>query len=354
MACNIRQHISRAATVALFDESHGVFCELIDPEVVLSALKYEDNVGKLDDPAAARQITVLHSLSCQDQSEMVVEFDNITNYPICVRWMDEHGQSNPFSHQWTIDSQQTLVRLTQPGHVFIISVVIDQEEFLIGAYRALKTLPSDSPHLVAIEEQSSDDETSSFFFEMVLTDETKNDALTATAASLDPIARGGYVKPKTISTLSTIVDNILCHPNDIQFQTLRLSNPVVQHHIASSAGAMHMLHVLNFREDDDRQHLTVQQPQLQWFRHAKRLLELLHARSEPNLVAEMAAPVPWQPPTLTSSSLSHWNLSGTHMITPEERWARTERWSSLRGHRGGGRPPPFRGEAPSSRGLWGR
>jgi hypothetical protein len=354
MVCNIRQHISRAATVTLFDESHGVFCELIDPQVVLSALKYEDNVGKLDDPAAACQITVLHSLSCQDQSEIVVEFDNISNYPVCVRWMDEHGQSNPYSHQWTIESQQTLVRLTRPGHVFIISVVIDQEECLIGAYRALKSLPSDSPHLVAIEEQLSEDGTSSFFFEMVLTDETKNDALTATAASLDPIARGGYIKPKTISTLSTIVDNILCHPNEIQFQTLRLSNPVVQHHIASSAGAMHMLHVLDFREDDDRQNLTVQQPQLQRFRHAKRLLELLHARSEPNLVAEMAASVPWQPPTLTSSSLSHWNLSGTHMITPEERWARTERWSSLRGHRGGGRPPPFRGEAPSSGGLWGR
>jgi hypothetical protein len=336
MVCNIRQHISRAATVDLFDESHGVFCELIDPQVVLSALQYEDNVGKLDDPAAARQITALHSLSCQDQSEIVVEIDNVSKYQICVRWMDEHGQSNPFSHKWTIDSQQTLVRLTRPGHLFVISVVIGQEECLIGAYRALKTLPSDSPHLVLIEEQFLEDETSSFFFEMVLTDETKNDALTATAASLDPVARGGYIKPKTLSTLLTIVDNILCHPDDTQFQTLRLSNPVVQHHIVSSAGAMHMLHVLDFHEDDDRQHLTVQQPQLPRFRHAKRLLELLHTRSGPNLVAEMAAPVPWQPPTLTSSSHSHWNLSGTHFITPEERWARTERWSSLRGRRGGG------------------
>lgn len=353
MVCNIRQHISRAATVDLFDESHGVFCELIDPQVVLSALKFEDNVGKLDDPAVARQITALHSLSCQDQSEIVVEFDNLSIYPVYVRWMDEHGQSNPFNHKWTIDSQQTLVRLTRPGYVFIVSVVIGQEECLIGAYRSLKTLPSDSPHLVVIDEKFSEDGASTFFFEMVLTDETKNDALTATAASLDPIARGGYVKPKTISTLSSIVDNILCHPDDVQFQTLRLSNPVVQHHIASSAGAMHMLHVLDFREDENRNHLIVQQPRLQRFRHAKRLLELLHGRSEPNLVVEMAAPVPWQSPTLTSSSLSHWNLSGTHMITPEERWERTERWSSLRGHSGGGRPPS-RGEAPSSRGLWGR
>jgi hypothetical protein len=43
---------------------------------------------------------------------------------------------------------------------------------------------------------------------MVLTDETKNDALTATIASLDPVEGGEHLKPKPLSTLSTIVDNI--------------------------------------------------------------------------------------------------------------------------------------------------
>ena len=52
-----------------------------------------------------------------------------------------------------------------------------------------------------------------------------------------------------------------------------------------------------------------------------------------------------------NNSSRNWNTQGTTFVTPEDRWARVER-SAQRNRSSGPRPQP--GNAPSSRGNWGR
>ena len=63
---HLHKHIHRAAEVKLYNETHGVFAELIPPKTILTAIdnSHEESVGKLDDPSAAQAITALHSLNC--------------------------------------------------------------------------------------------------------------------------------------------------------------------------------------------------------------------------------------------------------------------------------------------------
>mmetsp|Transcript_21061 Transcript_21061/g.34851 ORF Transcript_21061/g.34851 Transcript_21061/m.34851 type:complete len:232 (+) Transcript_21061:42-737(+) len=51
-----------------------------------------------------------------------------------------------------------------------------------------------------------------------------------------------------------------------------------------------------------------------------------------------------------SQAGSNWNTQGTHFMSPDDRWAQAERGARMR--RSGGPPAP--GNAPSSRGNWGR
>jgi hypothetical protein len=333
MVSYLRHQISKAATVDLYDETHGVFCQLIEPQLVLKALDFEENVGKIDDPTTAQAVTALHSIACTDKTEILVELDNKTPHPLRIRWMDEHGH-NPTSHDWTIPPGASTVQCSQPGYLYLFAAIIEQEQHLLGAYRTLKVLPSGSPQFVLIEETLLGRET--FYLETVLTDETGQDALMVAAAALDPARKGGHTAQKTLSTLLTVVQNIQNDPCDVKFQKLKFSNPQVQHYITSSSGAMYLLHLLGFlkktQTSDDEECLELRRkPRLDLFQRANDLLQILVARAEPTFVADLATPAPWQPPALSSAQPAHWHTSGTHFITPEERWARTERWGARRG-----------------------
>jgi hypothetical protein len=335
---SLRVKLRLAAPVKIYDEYHGVYGQIIEPSTVLEALEHSELIGKLDDPKAAKAITALHSFICPPQnsgssSEILLEVDNSTSHVMKIRWMDEHGK-NPLSHEWSIEPLSTYIQYTKPGHLFLLSIILDLNECLLGAYRAFKTLPSENPHCLVIQEDSVDD---SIIFETMLTDQTKYDALVVYAAALDPVA--GEKHEKTLLNLSKIVDNILTHPEDDKYLTLRLSNKTMQNHILPSWGAMHMLSLLGFHTDaNDPDHVTLSKNNvdLALFHRASEILKLLCSRASPDFVAELASPVPWQPPIFTSGSSpsSHWNFQGTHFITPEERWARTERWSAFRRHNG--------------------
>lgn len=265
--------------------------------------------------------------------------------------------------------------------------MIQQEEQLLGAYRTLKKLPSGSPHLVLIEQQQpqspvdgQDDATAtaatprSFFVESVLSDASNMiDILTVTAASLDPAAasqhRLGGSSSKTLPTLSTIVHNVL---NTTGREKVSGAAPVQRAgaapHCVVSGGECACCTPWDFENNSSNSKVTTtiaflrsKQLELLPFEHAQRLLRLLMERSAPSFVAETAAaPVPWQAPVFTSNLAAassvpsnNWNAERTHrFISPEERWARAERWSALRGGRRPRRPEP--GGAPSSRGRWGR
>jgi hypothetical protein len=362
--------IRQPAVVDLCDESHGVFGELLEPNPIVEVLQnYEERVGQIDDPSAASAMTALHSLYCTetgDSNGIIVEFENATRLPIKVRWMDEKGHNASFL---TVEPFSTVVQWARPGYLYLLTVFVNpNEELLLGAYRTLMPLPSGSPHCLLILEgqqhvQSASVSTAgagtvnqylpAFKLENVLNDDdTHTDALHVAAAGLDP-ARGSqssHPLPKTLQTLSTLVKNILDHPDDVKYQTLRLSNAKVNHHLVECPSAMYMLHALGFRQEDD-DHLIAPQPDRNVFRKALDLLELLLVRSASDFVAELAPRPGWQHPPLSSQvSQAQWS-AGTHFITPEERWARIERWSSTRG-RHGRRPDP--GNAPSSRGTWGR
>jgi hypothetical protein len=84
-------------------------------------------------------------------NQIVVEFHVVQNHPsTCDGWTNTVRTTH--SHQWTTVVSADLGSVDLTGTCLIISVVIDREEFFIGAYRALKTLNAIPPHLIAIEE----------------------------------------------------------------------------------------------------------------------------------------------------------------------------------------------------------
>ena len=351
MTTNLEGGIFRPANTSLYNESHGVFGELIDPHVVFKALSFSDNVGRLDDPEAAQATQALHSFSCQETSEIVLEFENATRHPLRVRWMDERGKTS-LQSEWRLEPFSSSVQLGRPGYLYVLSVDNLPNEELLGAYRTRMVLPSGSPHLILVEEQVSESE-NLFIVDAVVSDD--DDALVVAAESLDPVEAGSKHRnvEKTISALFTIVNNIICHPEEPKYKSLRCSNPKVKSQITSSWGAMEILHILGFHETSD-DHLTLaSEPNKNLLRSAAKYLDQLQKRSEPGFVAELAENVPWHGPVLTSSfSASTFRTStGTHFLTADDRWRRSERSASYRrgGHR---RPDP--GNAPSSRGNWGR
>lgn len=363
MTSSLRNSLQFAANVHLYDEANGVFGELISPQVVLSSLNFEENVGALDDPHAAQAATTLRSTTYSGE-QIVLEIDNVcAEQKVRVRWMNEQGK-NPPTHIWTVDANSTFVQYSRPGHVFLLSLVVSQNvEWVLGAYRPVRALPSGSPHCVLVQQEGA---TNSFLLEVLLAD--SQDSLMVAASALDPV---GFSDKKTVPMLHQIVSNVIKQPSEEKYHKLRMSNRSIQHHVVSAWGAMHLIHLLGFRETkitsqgpsndandstSTEEYLilpgTPTESQLDVFRQAKDVLETLQARASPSFVAELAAPPPWQTPLVSSGGVlsSRWNTRGTHFVTPDERWARTER----RG-RGGRRPRrPDPGNAPSSRGTWGR
>lgn len=369
MTSSLRNILHIAANVQLFDEANGVFGELILPDVVLTSLNFQENVGALGDPHAAQAVTALQSRTYSG-GEIALEIDNTcANQQVRVRWINEQGH-NPSTHVWTVHASATFVQYSRPGHLFLLSILVGTQEWVLGAYRPVRALPSGSPHCLLIQQEEQGVMSNAFLLELLLAD--TQDSLMVAASALDPV---GFSDKKTVPMLHTIVSNVIQQPSEERYHKLRMSNRSVEHHIASAWGALHLLHLLGFREtnivveqkgsndSNDNQATTEaylvlantpSESQLGLFRQAKEVLEVLLKRADPHFVAELADPPPWQTPLVSSSSggalSSHWNTRGTHFVTPDERWARTER----RG-RGGRRPRrPDPGNAPSSRGTWGR
>lgn len=257
--------------------------------------------------------------------------------------LSRHGH-NPSTHVWTIDPSSTFVQYTRPGYLFLLTALVGQEELILGAYRPVRPLASGSPHCILIQQQQ--DVADAFLVELLLGD--TEDSLMVAASALDP---AGFADKKTEPMLHTIVTNLIQQPWVEKYHRLRLSNRTIQQHIVSSWGAMDLLHLLGFQltelaveeskepEADAEAYLVFPtkptEAQLVIFQRAKEMLELLITRADPHFVAELATPPPWQTPLLSTglALASHWNSRGTHFITPDERWQRSERFQA----RGGGR-----------------
>ena len=427
------ERIQHAAPVDLYDDSRGLFGELLSPELVLQGLQHKhskmegDNfVGKLDDPnnVGLTATQALHSFTCHSsQEEIMIQFDNLTQHALKIRWLDEYGRT--FDHyNFTMEAFSQTVRYSRFGHLFLLTALSQNyptEELLLGAYRIRMPLPSGSPHYIRIDQQQqqpTEDSTLSsatntetaaataeggvppastngeshkdtndttateaaaclFLLEFVISDPTGHDDLVVAAEALDTVGAGPNHQhlAKTIKTVATIVGNLLAHPDDPKYHTLRLSNPKVQNQIANCWGAMHVLHTIGFqhqptkpnddvnnKDDDDhdvRDHLTWtpgnSNNHLPKVQHAMKLLQQLQERSQPGFVAELATqPPPWQGPVLSSShsnpgEFGHNTQRG--FLSDEEKWERADRNRQRRG-RAGRRPDP--GNAPSSNGRWGR
>ena len=364
----LNQQLKHVANVIITDEQHSVFGELIDPNVVLSALRqFESSEGKLDDPFAASAMTALHSVNTRSEesggNDICLEIDNVSDYILKIRWMDEQGHNDPSQFLWTLQPHSSWVQWTTGGHLMLLTVQIGSEESILGAYRPWKRLPSGSTHSLLVEGQTeistSSAETPSFFLETVLTDNSHEDTILVAAAALDPVEAGGDSSGKTLTILGTILQNLANHPAEEKYRHLRLSNPKIQQFIASSWGAMHLLHVVGFQEQtlEGEIHLMVPTSRsinLQVLQIAQKWLDVLQGRASNQFVAELALSVPWQRPVVQGGGSQHWSRAGrgTRFVTPDERWARTERVNRNRASGRAHRPNP--GEAPSSRGKWGR
>lgn len=385
---SINAHQVQVGSVDLYDESHGVFGELIDPATVLQAIHLSDNVGQLDDPTSASAICALRSLtrlpdihtstsipSNIEDLDIVVQFDNATNFSLSICLMDEQGK---VAQQSIVDSFSSAIQLARPGSLFILTTAStsngSSSELLIGAYRTLQALPSKSPHNILIEEEEGKNSIvgggatkSHFFLENVLaSDDTEQDDLMVAGAMLDPVAvqhhdtdRSCSSNTKTLASLSQIVTNLLQHPENQKFRTLRLSNAKLRHEILVSRGACYLLrHILCFGNGEDDDHWTVSEERARSMtkrlERTSALLRQLQCRAAPDFVEELEPPAPWQSPVLVaaSSRTTNWLHNtdySTHFLTPDERWARTERRRRGGAHRAFGP-----GNAPSSNGRWGR
>jgi len=397
--CNIASSSSIPPNVKidLFDESHGLYGELISSDIVRLALvrlrDVHENVGKIDDPSNAQIVTTLHSLSYTPSEMILLEIDNASlDYKIKVQYLDSRGNTSP-SQLRTIAPLSTMVQYSQSGNMYILTAIQqtttavtthgDTEnnkenedhqnkmecEIILGAYRPIRSLPSNSPHCILVEQKQHlvVNEDYSYFtkllVENMLMDDSKQDSLVVAAANLEngerPLPHDQ--KQRTLSILQTILQNLIDHPNEDKYRKLRLSNRSILQNICPFWGAMHMLHVLGFRktkstttvvgahegnrgegEEDYLVYPTIDDYDHDLFQRAKHILELLERRNDPHFVAELdPSPPPWYRPVLAAAPgtdhrgdlSSHWNTHGTHFITPEERWERIERVQQWK-HRG--------------------
>ncbi|KAG7344153.1 PUB domain containing protein [Nitzschia inconspicua] len=269
-------------------------------------------------------------------------------------------------------------------------------ETILGAYRPLRPLPSGKYHTLTIRElkphENVDGGYRQFIVEFALSD--PYDALCVATASLDPHTGGsGTVSSTaTIKLLSTIVSNLVQHPGEAKYEKLRVSNPKIQSHVMSSWGTVQVLTLCGFERtrlpaekskstnstDSDKEDanppetddfLVIPPPAemaaeeraelLEMQSQAMQLLKILLERSVPGFCADLAPPTPWEPPRAITGSgggrNQRWAETQDYrrgFISAEERWARAERVNRNRRNGRGRRPDP--GNAPSSRGNWGR
>jgi len=215
------------------------------------------------------------------------------------------------------------------------------------------------------------------------------------------------VMKESIKMLQTILRNVaILHPDDPKYHKLRLSNSKVRKYVTECCwGSLEFVRVIGFvertssravvdtdngtdngdgsetvkqstgtaatatevihegksgnPEDDDERYLVLLTPTSKetkaLCRQGLKLLDILADRSSPRFVAELAPPTPWQSAPMAATNRSGnrpWPSPNRGFITAEERWHRAERWAQLRRSGAARRPEP--GNAPSSRGNWGR
>lgn len=398
-------HIITSASVApvtQYDDSRGLFGELLEPTLILEGLKVSDHAGKIDDPHLASATQAMHSFRCNTEDEnqhAYIEFANETPYPVILRWMDERGTCFP-QYTWTIDRFSSKIQFAHLGHLFLLCIRRQQksqeegdvsggggekeeeeeeeEEQLLGAYRVRMCLPSGSAHYVLIE-QDPTTSTEEFVMENRLVDPSGKDDMVLACASLDPVSVNATKTEvvtrnltKTIKTLHTVVSNLQKDPHEPKFRSLRLSNSTVQKTIGNSLGAQHLLYGIGFRSDILEDHLVLpvetneqqlllentihdnNDKQQQRLDQAHELLQQLVTRNQPGFVPELAASKPpWIPPVLNSTltNATSFGSPRNDWITDDEKWKRA---MMRRGRRSSARTPPTLGNAPSSNGPWGR
>jgi hypothetical protein len=245
-----------------------------------------------------------------------------------------------------------------------------------------------------------------YYIENVLTDPF--DVCVTAAAVLDPannnsddIISSTSNNRTTIELLNTILSNIIRHPYEEKYHRLRISNSKIQRYLISSWAAMQFLTVAcGFEQQQQQQYMEEERDNddddtnvddwlvaptsspsmmisaeeivaLHEIRtQALELLQILLDRTQSTFIQELAQPTPWTPSiciTTASSSSSDsavdddggrnrtWgdpNRQRRGFISDEEKWNRADRNAKNRRNGRGRRPNP--GEAPSSKGKWGR
>ena len=404
------------ATVEVLDDTHGLFGELYTPEQVWEALWNDNNNSSPNDSSNDRnvgtptgnmfcsqdmpQTTYLNSkLEQVTPHEIPLEINNTTlNSTIRVRWIDQVGNNNPSTYLWNISPSSTFSQYSKPGHLFVLSILSSSDdELILGAYRPKRGLPSCTSHCILVHgggggDDGSDDNSIPFLLETMLLDESKFDILSVAGAALDHhIHFDKKTAEKTIHILQTVIKNALDHPTDEKYHKLRLSNTKIQQYVASSWAACEILRILGFSEkllpnttsDEDHPNAStrgttkndkdatnddngndmeayvvlptpITENMRQIGEKAMQILRLLQTRLAPEFIPDLAPPTPWQEVGISvgSTSTNRWNNNSSRgFLSDEEKWARAERNAGRR-RSGGRRPNP--GEAPSSRGKWGR
>jgi hypothetical protein len=372
----------------IIDESNGLFGDWYSSEEVMEML--------LNTPNANANVGVpmesLKSLRSQNNSlstfwnmktnqavtphEMPLEIHNsCTTHRIRIRWVDNSGKIYPWLYQWDLAPSSTWEQYSKPGHLFLISLIQElpiasgaftEQEVILAAYRTKRALPSLSAHCVFIHgdfDAYGSDGSSTIGLEMLLLEESKMDALSVAASDLDHHHQTPQDRIRILNVvhfLQTIFGNLIREPNEEKYHRLRLGNSKIQS-LVKEWGALQILTIIGFgtRTDDTGMEENLVLAQLPVNRHLCQLvldfLLILANRLHPSFILDLAPPTPWQEVYVASTSTSSWGNGSSQrggFITDEEKWARAERIAKRRRSGAARRPEP--GQAPSSKGKWGR
>lgn len=390
--------------------------EILDSLVAAAGTIHGDeNVGQPAVPPICRSMTYNFRDEKTGNSVHEIPFQVHTTVPLRIRWIDEHTRSRA-SHTWNLHLHNgDWVQFVKPGDLFLFSIVQADRpaddlftsdfssETLLGAYRPLRPLPSRSFLSIVVEkeEHTTGEVDDLYVLETLLMD--PYDALCLAASSLDPAVAPQPLPREvvdcrnnatTIKLVQTVLSNLVRHPEEAKYHRLRLSNPKIKQHVVSSWAAMRFLTLAGFEEvvetvteeegskAEDHQQSQRQQDDekvsmegvdtdpstdrylvaasdltedlLKTRLQALELLHVLSNRTLPTFVPDLAPPTPWEAAQPGPATNGGWKPSGQGVgfITDEERWARAERIAANRRSGRARRPEP--GQAPSSRGNWGR
>jgi len=309
--------------------------------------RYQVNVGL---PTSDASITLIQSkvfppatflndaLEKITPHQVAVEFENTTDALLRVRWITEEGGTLS-SHQWDIAKGSIMRQYAIPGHLFLLSLATPsqslfdtQDEQLVGAYRPKRATSTETPHRIRLDDHDSKKK-----FRLAFCLQDLWDQMTLAAADIDPIGCTTEEKhslKQTISFLQTILQNILKHPDEERYHKLRRSNAKIERTMARYWGAQQFLRLVGFQDEKigGEDYWVVSTPTADHF------------------IADLALPTPWQRTTVTTGK--GWTSARSGFLSEDEKWARAERVAGLRRSGRARRPEP--GEAPSSRGNWGR